>query len=144
MQLSEYFTLEELTASTTAKMKRIDNTPDKKACLRLAYLCQNILAPIRRKYGFPIYVNSGYRCPELNKAVNGSATSQHLTGDAADITCKATSRAELFRLIKKMVESGEIEVGQLIWEYGDAANPSWIHVSNPREGKLNNQVLYLF
>lgn len=144
MQLSEHFTLEELTASSTAQQRGIVNVPDKQARLRLAYLCQSILEPIRRKYGFPIYVSSGYRSPELNRAVKGSATSQHMTGDAVDITCKATPKATLFFLINKMVESGEIEVGQLIWEYGDAANPSWIHVSNPRQGKPNNQVLYLF
>ena len=144
MKLSEHFTLEEMTASTTAEKRGIENVPDGNAKMALANLCQKILEPVRRKFGWPIYVTSGYRCPELNRAVGGVRNSQHLTGDAADIVCRALPNAALFRLMEQMVKSGEIEVGQLIWEGGTAGNPAWIHVSNPRPGKKNGKVVYLF
>lgn len=143
MQLSEHFTLTELTASATADKHGIDNTPNSAARLRLAYLCQAILEPIRQRYGFPIYISSGYRCPELNNLVGGAKNSQHLTGDAADIVCRATNNAYLFQIIAKMIREEAIEVGQLIWEFGTADSPAWIHISNPRPGKKNNEIIYL-
>lgn len=143
MQLSEHFTLAELTKSSTAKQLGIDNTPNAATIVTLTRLCQNLLEPIRKGLGYPIVVNSGYRCPKLNKAVGGSATSQHMNGEAVDIVCKHTTNAELFRLIEHMMRSGEILVGQLIWEYGDAGNPAWVHLSLPRPNKPNGQIIYL-
>lgn len=142
MKLSEHFTLEEMTASTTAEKRGIENVPDGKAKMALANLCQRILEPVRLRFGYPITVTSGYRCPELNRAVGGARNSQHMTGDAADIVCKSMPNVALFRLMEEMVRNGQIEVGQLIWEGGTAGNPAWIHVSNPREGKKNGQILY--
>lgn len=141
-KLSANFTLEELIASTTAAQKKINNTPNMCEKENLQRLATLILQPIRNKYGKAITVNSGFRCAALNKAVNGSSTSQHLTGSAADISCTATSKAKLFALIKQMVESGEIKVGQLIWEYGSKTEPNWIHVSLPYS-KVN-QILYIY
>jgi hypothetical protein len=144
MQLSEHFTLDEFTTSKTAIRQGIDNTPDAKARLRLAYLCQSILEQIRQRIGYPIVITSGYRSPELNKAVGGAKNSQHMTGDAADIICNHTTMRHLWQTIELMVRNGEILVGQLIWEGGDASAPSWIHISNPREGKHNNEIIYAY
>lgn len=141
-KLTEHFTLEELIASSTAKARKIDNTPDIKSRENLSKLCKEVLQPIRNKYGNCITINSGYRCPKLNTAVGGAKTSQHLTGAAADISCSATSKAYLFNLIKEMIDKGEITVGQLIWEYGTKKEPNWIHVSLPYTKK--NQILYLY
>ena len=116
MKLTTNFTLEELYASPTAQRRHIDNTPTIVVQQNLKMLAENVLQPIRDTYGYPIIVNSGYRCAELNKAVGGVRNSQHLTGCAADIRCTKTSKAYLFRVIAKMVKDGKIEVGQLIWE----------------------------
>ena len=105
-------------------------------------LCKEILQPIRDKYGHAITVTSGYRCPKLNAAIGGVKSSQHLLGEAADIKCTATSKAKLFNIIKDMIKSGEIKVGQLIWEYGTKKEPNWIHVSLPY--KKVNQIIYLY
>lgn len=140
--LSDNFTLEELISSNTAKAKGIDNTPGAIEKQNLKLLAQTVLQPIRDKYGKPISVTSGYRCPKLNAAVGGSKTSQHLKGQAADIKCTATSKAELFNLIKDMINKGELTVGQLIWEYGTKKEPNWIHVSLPYTKK--NNILYLY
>ena len=141
-KITKNFTLEELYASSTANRKGINNFPPdniKKQLIDLAALLQKI----RDKYGYPIYVNSGYRCLALNNAVGGSKTSQHLKGQAADIVVTGgRTNAHLFTVIKGMIDSGELKVGQLIWEYGTKSEPNWVHVSLPYT-KVNN-VLYLY
>ena len=141
-KLSANFSLEELIASKTARDKRIDNTPTPEVVANLEKLCQEVLQPIRNKYGRAITITSGYRCPKLNSAIGGVKNSQHVSGCAADIKCTATSKAVLFNIIKEMIQKGEIKVGQLIWEYGTKKEPNWIHVSLPYS-KVN-QILYLY
>lgn len=143
MRLTNNFTLEELYASATADRKGIDNFPSPIVQQNLRALAEKILQPIRDEYRHPIIVTSGYRCATLNKAVGGAKTSQHLTGSAADIKCTHTSKAYLFRMIKRMIEAKKIVVGQLLWEYGNADEPSWIHISLPTATK-KNQILYLY
>lgn len=144
MKLSKNFTLEELVKSTTALRCNIDNTPSDKEIENLQVLVTKILQPIRDKYGKPIRINSGYRCEKLNKQVGGSKTSQHMTGEAADIeTINGSNNSKLFNLIKSMIENNEIEVGQLIWEYGSKKDPNWVHVSLPTKYK-KNQILYYY
>ena len=142
-KLSKNFTLEELINSPTAKSKKINNKPNKEVIENLTNLAQNILQPIRDKWNAPIVITSGYRSVELNKAVGGSPTSQHRTGDAADIRTKSDEEIDnlaLFNMIKRMIEEAKIVVGQLIWQYGTKNGPDWIHVSNP-SNKHKNQVL---
>ena len=120
----KYFTLNELTASSTAKRKGIDNTPDATVRANLTALVANILDPLREAYGKPIVVSSGYRSPKLNKAVGGAAKSQHVTGQAADIHTLSDTPADnkkLFDLIQKL----KLPFDQLINEY----NFNWVHVS---------------
>ena len=85
----KYFKIEELTHSQAAKAHSIANVPTAEALKNLEQLVCNVLDPLRERWGVPIYVNSGYRCPLLNKKVGGVATSYHLRGMAADITAKS-------------------------------------------------------
>ena len=134
MKLTKNFTYEEMIASSTAKRLKIDNTPSVKELANLRKLCQEVLQPIRDKYGKTITVTSGYRCPKLNRAVGGSTTSQHVFGQAADITLGTPAlKKMLFNLILDMMNKKQIRVGQLIDEYGYR----WIHVSLPYT-KVNN------
>ena len=119
-KLSEYFTLEELTHSQTAARKGLDNTPSPEALKNLKELCKNLLDPIRKLAGHPITVSSGYRSPAVNKAIGGVKTSQHVSGQAADINCPAIGQKKLFDLIRK---SG-LPFDQCIDEFS-----SWVHVS---------------
>lgn len=130
----KYFTIKELTKSLTADVKGIDNTPTPEIESNLTSLVDNILDPLRELYGKPITVNSGYRCPAVNKAVGGSATSDHVKGFAADITAGSKEENErLFNIIKH-----NFHFSQLI----DEKNFSWVHVSyNPNN--LKNQTLKL-
>lgn len=86
IQLSRHFKLSELIASETALKMSIDNTPDIEHIVSLSNLVANTLQPLRNALNIPIQVTSGYRSPALNTAVGGAARSQHLTGEAADIT----------------------------------------------------------
>lgn len=84
-QLSKNFTLREMTASYTADIYHIDNTPNTKEMANLQRLCQDVLQQARDDYGKPIHVNSGFRCPALNAKVGGKKNSYHLKGMAADL-----------------------------------------------------------
>lgn len=131
----KYFTIEEMIKSSTATAKRIDNTPNQTVIDSLTKLIEAVLDPLREWYGKPIKINSGYRCEALNEAV-GSKTkkSQHLYGEAADITVGSkTENEKLFNYIKD-----NLPFDQLINE----SNFSWVHVSY-REGRLRKQVLAL-
>lgn len=131
MNLTKNFTIEEMVASSTAKARGINNTPSVDHIANLSRLAIKILQPVRDVYGKPMTITSGYRCPALNKAVGGVATSQHLYGEAADI--KVSDNKALFNIMKKMVLEGKIVVGQLL----DENNGSWIHVSLPTEKHRN-------
>ena len=141
-KLTKNFTLEELYASATANRKGINNYPPESMMKHIKELAE-LLQKIRDKYGYPIHVNSGYRCLALNNDVGGSKTSQHVIGQAADIVATGgRTNAHLFNVIKGMIDSGEIQVGQLIWEYGTKQEPDWVHVSLPYS-KVNN-ILYFY
>lgn len=119
----KHFSLRELTASATAGRLGIDNTPGPEARQNLTRLVENVLDPLREAYGHPITVTSGYRCPELNRAVGGAATSQHLAGEAADITAGGReANRELYRLLREL----DLPVDQAI----DEREFSWLHVSH--------------
>lgn len=141
MMLSKNFSLDEMTRSSTAKSKRIDNTPNEAQIEFMVELCQSVLQPIRDKFG-PVKVNSGFRSAKLNTAIGGSTSSQHcgLNGAAADIYFQL-GRAEVFHWIKE-----NLRFDQLIWEFGDenesldGNGPAWIHVSY-NYGKNRNQIL---
>lgn len=133
--MMKHFTLGELTRSATADARGIRNVCSPDEAENLKALVDNVLDPLRDWYGKPVYVNSGYRCPQLNRAVGGAADSQHLKGEAADIT--AGSPAEnrrLFSYIRK-----NLPFDQLI----DESRYAWIHVSYRRDGGNRRQVLAL-
>lgn len=133
------FTVDELCRSKTAQRRGIDNTPTPSIRVNLEKLIANVLQPLRDKYGKPIIVDSGYRCPKLNTAVGGAKTSQHLYGQAADIRTVSdtvTDNKRLFDTAKKMINDKEIIVGQLINEY----NYNWVHISIPDE-RHKNQII---
>lgn len=135
--MGKYFTIAELTKSATATERGIDNTPNKAIENNIKYLIEAVLDPLREAYNKPIYVSSGYRCAELNKAVGGAKNSQHLTGMAADIYVKGESNKVLYDILR----AGRIPFDQLLLEKGSIREPRWVHVSISR---LNNrkEILY--
>lgn len=122
--MGTYFTIGELTYSSTAVQRNIDNTPTYEAKKNLQLLIDKVLDPIRSRYGKPINVSSGYRCPVLNAAVGGQKNSQHTTGCAADLVpgSKDGSLADIFRAAVKCNNYDQLIIEQ-------SGNSRWIHVS---------------
>lgn len=127
----KYFTIQELTHSDTAIKNKIENMPNDSQMENLIALVENVLDPARELLGEPIRVNSGFRCPVLNKKVGGAPKSQHCKGQAADITCYDNNK--LFEIIKE-----NLVFDQLIWEKGG----QWIHISFRKDGTNRKQILY--
>lgn len=113
----KHFSLAELTHTSTG----LANTPTPAVVANLEYLVANVLDPVREIYGKPITVNCGYRSPEVNRKVGGVANSQHLTGEAADITAGSKRENEILYEVIRL--RGKFD--QLINE----KDFSWIHVS---------------
>ena len=138
MQLSKNLTLAEVIRSETAKRRGINNMPTPQHIDNFKKLAENVFQPIRDHFGVPIHISSGYRSAALNKAVKGSASSQHCKGEAIDIDMDQTSitNKQVFDFIKE-----NLIFDQLIWEFGTDANPDWIHVSYSTTLKQRKQIL---
>lgn len=125
----KYFTLRELTKSDVADRKGISNKPSEGVQMNLQRLVRNVLDPLREEWGAPIIVTSGYRCVRLNAAVGGARSSQHVTGQAADIHTISDTREDNRRLRDLLIELG-LPFDQLIDEF----DCNWIHVSHKESG----------
>lgn len=131
----KYFSFQEMERSDTAVRYAIDNTIPERLKNNVAGLVDNVLDPLREAWGRPLAVSSGYRCPSLNKAVGGAATSHHMKGMAADITTgNKVDNRRLFQLIINL----KLPFTQLI----DERDFSWVHVSYDPEN-VKRQVLKL-
>lgn len=132
--MANYFTMEELLYSATALKKGIRNRTTQEIENNLMALRNVILNPAREWLGRPIYVTSGFRHPSVNKAIAGvgvSKTSQHMKGEAADITTgDKAANIRLFVFIRDF-----LPFDQLICEN----NLAWIHVSHVSDGSRVNR-----
>jgi zinc D-Ala-D-Ala carboxypeptidase len=125
MQLSKNFSLKELTWSDYAIRHGIDNTPSSLVVNNLMLLADKVLQPIRDQFGMVI-INSGYRSPQLNVAIGGSKTSDHVLGFAADIEVPNLSNYMLAKWCEQ-----NLKFKQLILEFytpGDV-DSGWVHIS---------------
>lgn len=174
-RLSTNFTLHELLRSDTAErqpaLMRAQLEPPADVVRCLEHLVTTTLQPLRDALGVPIRVSSGYRSPRLNRAVGGSPTSQHLVGQAADIslgesflTDPATAAVRLE--VEAAVEAAtrghqlgrvnanfylfalcclrleELDIDQVIHEYGRRpGHPAWVHVASSPGGGGRRQRL---
>lgn len=125
MNITDNFTLEEMLRSTTAQSIGVSQAePPYSVVIALTRLCERVLQPIRDHFKEPVIISSGYRCPQVNKAVGGVQNSQHITGQAADIYLGGDTGREsaYFQWIRQ-----NIDYDQLILEGNQKT--SWIHVS---------------
>jgi zinc D-Ala-D-Ala carboxypeptidase len=122
MKLSANFSLAELTKTN---VRQFDNTPSMQVIENLQALVDNVLQPIRNKFG-QVTVTSGYRSPEVNKAIGGSATSDHCFGFAVDFEVAGVDNKELARWV-----ADNLKFKQLILEFYTKGVPDsgWVHVS---------------
>ena len=138
MRISKNFTLEELTASATAKAKGISNNPGQTDIVNLCGLVHNVLQPLRNWWGKEVKIGSGYRSLALNRAVGGVSNSQHMKGEAADLCIDGDIQKgkSWFQFIKQ-----HCEFDQLIWEKNPKTGAYWVHVSYRCDGKNRKQVI---
>lgn len=124
VMLSEHFSLEEMTRSGVAVSKGIDNRPAEADIERLRQLCVNVLEPVRRRFGVT-RITSGFRSAELNAAVGGVESSQHLCGEAVDIH---VSDMEVGRKMYDFIRRN-LDFDQLLFEHRMSNGCCWLHVS---------------
>ena len=136
--ISKHISYKEGVHSNTAIRRGIDNTPTDDQLYFMEIVAEEVFEPLREWVGGPIKINSFYRCPELNTAIGGSATSQHCKGQAMDIddTFGKATNAEMYNWIKE-----NLDFDQMIWEFGDDDNPNWVHVSYVSPEKNRNRCL---
>ena len=120
MNLSKHVTLKEFQASGIATLRGIKNEMSATQIASAKLLCENVFEPLRLYLNTPIKISSGFRCLQVNRLIGGSATSQHRKGEAMDLQINAKG----FNFIKD-----KLEFDQLIWEFGNDEQPSWVHVS---------------
>lgn len=141
MKLTDNFSLSEFEASDTAARLGIDNSIPKELMqnvVNLATWLQILRNRLTKRLGknVPIIISSGYRCPKLNKAIGGSATSSHMSALAADIKVPGVSVDSLFELIRELM--WDMPADQVIHEFG-----RWVHVGLAKaKSRPRNQFLY--
>jgi len=137
MKLSEHFAVMEFVASPQGEKAGIINNPLGIHIENMTRLCANVLEPIRKHFGRPVNIRSGYRCPALNKLVGGAANSQHMLGEAADIEIPGIDNADIWRWI-----DAELEFDQVIAEYlrEDDGSAGWVHVSYNHYGNRDEAI----
>jgi len=130
MKLSQHFSLDEMLVSQTGARRGIPNVPTPEVVEELRRLCELVLQPLRTSLDRPVIVSSGYRSPELNRAVGGAKNSCHMYGRAADIVVPGLTTYGLCHRIASL----HLPFRQLIDEFD-----AWVHVSIEPEGQPPRQ-----
>lgn len=123
MNLTNNFTLGELTASDFAIRHGINNVPQDAEILENLQLLAQGLERVRAVLNKPVLVNSGYRCPKLNSSIGGAKSSYHLKGLAADIRVPGMSPRDVCRVLEQHQDT--IQFRTLIYE------GTWTHIDFP-------------
>ena len=134
MRLSKNFVLSEITRSNTARRLGISNEPSKEHLANMQVLITELIQPMRDALG-PIRISSGYRSPQLNRAIGGSKKSQHCKGQALDLQFWKDGQMCNEEIYRWVLKSG-VKFDQMINEFDFA----WIHISL-KESKIRNMVL---
>lgn len=137
----KWFKYSEMTKSETAKKQGIDNTPTDDVVIANIMYTLRCLDTIRDLFGQPIIITSGYRSYDLNRAVRGAKTSQHVQGEAADFITKGKkTNKDLYEFIRD-----HCMYDQLIAEKIDKkGNPQWIHCSFLNDYTANRREALIF
>ena len=137
-KISKHVSYKEGVYSITALRLGLKNEPTEEHLKNMKLISEKVFEPLRVYVNGPIKINSFYRGPELNKAIGGSAKSQHCNGQAMDIddTYGRMSNATMFKWIKE-----NLSFDQMIWEFGNESNPDWVHVSYVSEEENRNRCL---
>jgi hypothetical protein len=139
-KICEFLTLGEVIRSESAKRNGISNMPTPEHLENLKAVGVNVFDKVRKHFGVPIGISSGYRSRELNSVIQGSSkTSLHCIGQALDLDADIhgrTTNADIFNYIRL-----NLDFDQLIWEYGNSVQPDWVHVSFKKDGGNRKTIL---
>ena len=122
--MGKFFSVRELTASSTARKYGIDNTPQDAEIIEHIEELIEFMDGVRAAWGGPLIVTSGYRCPQLNEKVGGTKTSAHLTGYALDIVPANNQKDKFFLFFKDYLKDKDFD--ELLLERGSNGR-IWIH-----------------
>ena len=138
-KLSKYVSLSEVIHSDNAKRLKIDNSPTPEHLENIKTLSVEVFDKVREFVGGPLFISSGYRSKALNDVTPGaSSTSDHSIGCAFDLDCDrfgGKKNSEIFHYIMN-----NLEFKQLIWEFGNTAEPDWVHVSYAKSGNRSQKL----
>lgn len=135
-KISNHISYKEATHSDYAKQYKISNKPTAAHIKNMELIAEKVFEPLREWVKGPIKVNSMFRSEDLNRGIKGAPNSQHLTGNAIDITTMGKkSNLEMFHYIKD-----NLDFDQLIWEFGEE-DPMWLHVSYKNKKDNRKKVL---
>lgn len=140
MQITEHFSLRELTRSASAARHGIANIPSEAEMGNIKYTAEK-LETIRTYVGRPLIVTSCFRSERVNKLVGGSPTSAHRFGLAADCDAMGMTSLAFAKLIIKMRDEGKIAFDQLILEFPERGDGAWVHIGFKRNAPQRNQIL---
>lgn len=129
-QITENFSWEEFQSSCKAEELGIDNCiPDESIASQVRSLVVTVLQQLRSAFGKPLHINSGYRCPALNKALKGAKNSQHTKGQAADIASDNPHG------LAELVLQKELPFDQMI------LYDTFVHISHKHQGTQRGIVM---
>jgi len=135
-KISDHISYKEAVNSNYAKQYKIENKPTAAHIKNMELIAEKVFEPLRDWVKYPIRINSMFRSEDLNRGIKGAPRSQHLTGNAIDLTSMGgKSNLEMFHYIKD-----NLDFDQLIWEFG-SENPRWLHVSYKNKKDNRKQVL---
>ena len=140
MQITEHFSLKELTRSETARRLGLQNVPSAAEMANIQYTAER-LEKIRAYVGRGIVVTSCFRSERVNKAVGGSPNSAHRFGLAADCDAIGLTSLAFAKEIIKMRDEGKITFDQLILEFPERGDGAWVHVGFRRNSPMRNQIM---
>jgi hypothetical protein len=144
MNISKYLSYKEVTKSYTATKKGISNIPSESQMKNIIEWARCIFDPVRSYIAAPLGCHTIYRSPELNEAIGGSKTSQHMAnnGAAGDIDADIWGNASneiVFSFIRR-----NLSFDQLIAEGLQDGRIQWVHCSYVSCEKNRNEVLLMY
>lgn len=136
--ISANITWAEATKSNTAIKRGIDNSPNEEQLANMKLVAEKIFQPLREHFGVAIGVSSFFRGEELNQAIGGAKSSQHMSGHAMDIDADIYGNLTNKMIFDWIVEN--VEFDTIIWEFGTNDEPAWVHVSYVEGGNRGRKL----
>lgn len=123
MNLTPHFTIEELAGTSVEKYKKLNLLKAQEQMGKM-YMLAGFAERVREIIGKPVIITSGFRCKELNKAIGGAITSQHVFAEAIDIVVKGMTVQDVFNRIV----TSDLKYNQIIIDRNKSGS-QWVHLS---------------